>query len=503
MEPNNNWKIQDLQYTNNFNFMFLQSQKITIRSLELDEGNKYPSIYFDAVLTTTIKDTSKSIIYPEGCTNLDSKAGTQNIQCDWEHAGFYANARTAPKVRNAGIMLKASLDNESDPPELNGSFRVGKEHNLIDKYGKIYGSSYGSAWLMYASEQVNINGGSVDDYIPEHIRDEYITKNTVALKSVSVQADYGPYETENYTDLNGTLHIHKFDIVSVGFLTHSPPGQSQSVIKKETVAIRSKQENNQNNMPNTTLIRCLCDYSNLWLGQYLYDNVLDEMYRVVAGTESLDPDQPKVYTVENIITGVQTTQTLDEFKLNENLDNAWTDKVWEFILTRIIPILNANTAVRSIEEEKLPKATMTLIRMCQSCQKQTSTKSAETETKVEAKTEDTIVPPVDEKAQNDLTVILESLKSIESRLETLETASTNTTATRSKEEDTETPATDNAEGGSTSTETPEDSTKSKDDTTAIRSFQPATKAKPISATAIRLREEKPTNAGQSALTLKL
>jgi hypothetical protein len=476
--------------------MFLQSDKITIRSLELDEGNKYPSIYFDATLTTTIKDSAKAIIYPGGCTNINSKAGTQNIQCDWEHAGFYAAPKNVLKIRNAGTMLKVFVDDKSEPPELIGSFRVGKEHNLIDKNGKVYGSAYGAAWLMYASEQVNENGGSVDDYIPEHIRDEYITKNTVAIKSVSVQADYGPYELENYTDLNGTLHIHKFDIVAVGFLTHSPPGQSQSVIKKETVVIRSKSENNQpHNMPNTTIIRCLCDYTSLYLGQYLYDSAIDEMYKVVGGTEKLGDDTVKTYTLENIITGTQETKTLDEFKANENLDSVWTDRVLEFVIAKILPLLNANVATRSLEESKLPEATLTLIRMCQKCQNLTATKAA-----------DPVIPPIvaepdEAKETNDLTVILESLKAIELRLESLETAAI--TATRTAEEETPEAKSEEDPVDTTPEEAPKDETDEKDSKTVLKSFQPASKPNLISATALRLREEKSTNVGTSALTLKL
>jgi hypothetical protein len=115
---------------------------------------------------------------------------------------------------------------------------------------------------MYASDQVDKNGGSVDDYIPEYIRNEFINKTTIPIKSLSVEIDWGAYPKDNYEDMAGTLHIKKFDLIAVAFLTHSPPGQSQSLIKKDTVEIRTKSKNlNSKSMDiNKSKIRCLCEF---------------------------------------------------------------------------------------------------------------------------------------------------------------------------------------------------------------------------------------------------
>lgn len=388
----------------------------TIRNFkEIENENNYPNIYFDAVLTTDIRDSQKSFIYPSGCTNLLNESN-QNINCDWEHESYYANGRIQKsEIKNAGVLMSLKVEIVDNIDQLVGSFRIGKEHNLVDKNGKVYGSSYGSAWLMYATEKVNKTGGNVDDYIPEYIKNEFIKPNTVAKKSVSVEVDYGAYPTENFFDMNKNLHIHKFDLVTVTFLTHSPPGQSQSKIKQNTVEIRSK--SNYNNMSNTTTIRCLCDFSSLHLGQYLYDSATDEMYKVVSGTEKLGDDTTKTYTIENIITGVQDTKTLDEFKANETLDSVWTDRVLEFVIAKILPLINDKTAVRSFQELGLPSSTLTLIRMCQKCQEKTLIKAADPEVKAEPE----IGEIENEKEKNDTAQILESLEDIKNRLSTLET----------------------------------------------------------------------------------
>ena len=453
--------------------MILKSQQLTIRALENTE-NKYPSIFFEAVLTTSMTDSAKSILYPVGCTNLNSKAGTLNIQTDWEHEGFYAS-KNKEKIRNAGVMTAVRVEEDGIHDQLIGTFRVGKEHTLVDRFGKVYGSSYGSAWLMYASDQVNKNGGSIDDYIPEHIRSEYITDNTIALKAVSVEIDFGAYPVENYEDMNATLHIHKFDILSIGFLTHSPPGQSQSFIKKETVEIRSKSHNQKNVMENTTILRCLCDYSSLYLGQHLLDSVTNEMYQVTAATLSVDESQ-SLYTLTNLLTSEEQTNTLEVIKENENLDSVWSEQVMEWLLSMVLPLLTGTT--RSTDADKLSEHA---IRMCQKCQKMSLTKS-EVEVKALPVQPAVESPEEEVKESNDMTLILESLKAIEDRLVTLESA----TLTKSIEE------------ASSDQELPK-----KDDETVVRSFKAAVEQPKVSAVTLRMIEPTKSTDRVSALNLKL
>lgn len=199
----------------------------------------YPEIIFEDAILVSKKDSEyksdevdrlKSIIYPEGCENLNSPE-TIIVSMDYRHNKF----------DGAGYVfdIQASQDNDY----LNGKIKVGPQHVLIDKNGKVYGSAYASAWATIgekeASKPENVKlGKTYLDFIPENVKLQYFKNGEVIpiFNSISVELDWN---TEPEL-INGVYHIKKYSIVRVSWLINTVAGQQQSRINPQNYTIKNK-----------------------------------------------------------------------------------------------------------------------------------------------------------------------------------------------------------------------------------------------------------------------
>jgi hypothetical protein len=191
----------------------------------------FPEIIFDNVILVSNKssefkydsvDRITSIIYPEGCENLNSPE-TVFVNMDFRHG----------KLENAGYVANMSLNNSKD--QILGVIKIGEQHQLIDKQKKVYGSAYASAWMSIAEKLASTseaikNAQTYKDFIPPHIFEKYFRGQVVPpLTGISVELDWN-------TDpeiINGITHIKKYSIVRVSFLVNDKTGQQQSRINPQ------------------------------------------------------------------------------------------------------------------------------------------------------------------------------------------------------------------------------------------------------------------------------
>jgi hypothetical protein len=266
-----------------------------------EKGNKYPNLYVTLKLLTDIIDPSEQRYYPRGCTALVN--GTQNIKGDFEHNGYFAEKKggieAGKRVSNAGEMVSLEVVEEEDHDSLYGKVRVGVEHNLMMDNGEVVGSAYASLWQLQAQRQVVKNGGSIFDYIPEHIKTEFFDGQTVyPIKSLSVEVISKHYKSENYTDLNGIMHIHKYDMPRFAWLALSSEGQPMSQIKDieiKKIQLADKPPNNQKTMNKKTKvveIKCLCEAG---IGEMVIKN--SDVFEVIK-SDNLNHK----YSIKNVLT---------------------------------------------------------------------------------------------------------------------------------------------------------------------------------------------------------
>lgn len=179
-------------------------------------SNKSAELKYDAV------DRINSIIYPEGCENLNSPE-TVFVGMDFRHN----------KLENAGYVANMALNDSKD--QILGVLKIGEQHVLIDKQKKVYGSAYASAWMAIAEklasspEAIN-QGQTYKDFIPIYIFEKYFRGQVVPpLTGISVELDWN---TEPET-INGVVNIKKYSIVRVSFLVNDKTGQQQSRINPQ------------------------------------------------------------------------------------------------------------------------------------------------------------------------------------------------------------------------------------------------------------------------------
>lgn len=289
---------------------------VDIGDIKSFKGNKYPSLYIKLRLLTSEVDPSGQKYYPNGCTNIVS--GTGNIKMDYEHNGYFAkqkgDLKLSQQISNAGEITKLEVEQENGYSALYGTARVGVEHKLMTLDGQVVGSSYASLWQLYAQKKVQADGGNIYDYIPDNIKTEFFDgQNVLPIKSISVEVPWKHYKSENYQDLNGLIHIKKFDLPRTAFLGFSSEGQPYSEIqgieiKKINVATNSppdgeaKKTTNPEAKKTMLPIKCLCEAT---IGQAVIK--AGQVFEVLSSDNSNHK-----YEVKNAITDETITIITEE-----------------------------------------------------------------------------------------------------------------------------------------------------------------------------------------------
>ena len=211
----------------------------------------FPEIIFENCILVSNKDTElqnskidrlNTIIYPEGCQNLGNPE-TVFLNADFRHATY----------DNAGYVydLKLSEDNS----QILASFKIGKQHTLVDKAKQEWGSSYASSWMSIAEIEAgnteNIQSGKTyKDFIPENIYKEFFEGKTILpFTGLSVELDW----TEEPETIGGVTHIKKYSIVRVSLLISDKAGQQQSRLNIKNYKLRSMNEELQKIQQNLDL----------------------------------------------------------------------------------------------------------------------------------------------------------------------------------------------------------------------------------------------------------
>lgn len=210
-----------------YNLNFDKKKLIVNTNKARGDPNYFPEVIFENCILVSVLDTDlqnsrvdrlNTIIYPEGCQNLNAPE-TVFLQADFRHQ----------KYDNAGYVYDLKLS--EDKQQILASFKIGRQNTLIDKSKKEWGSSYASAWMSVAefeagkSENIQ-EGKTYKDFIPENIYKEFFEGKTILpLTGLSVELDW----TEDpQTDNVGVAHIKKYSIVRVSLLINDKAGQPQS-----------------------------------------------------------------------------------------------------------------------------------------------------------------------------------------------------------------------------------------------------------------------------------
>lgn len=379
--------------------------------------SEFPSVYFTLRLLTNEIDPTREKYYPTGITNL--KNGTKNIKVkldmplpqDFKHSSYYASIKRVQVTHNAGDIthLWTTTEPETGLESLYGTSRVGPEHKLYDENNKVVGEAYASAWLTHAQNIINQEQkGSIEDHIPVNILLKYFSDGQLVypLKSISVEIAHAHYKEFNMTDGNGVKHIFKGDLISVSWLVEDREGQPFSRIEESVIkSIKNMNIQQQNKIENSeaNAIKCACEAN-------VGDNVIknNNVYTMLT-----KDDEKHEYSLKNIVTdeviNVSSQEEASSYLLASDVENdAKTD----------VAIKNAIKSCMLCQQHKLKIAEMEKKDL--EMQKKAK-KDKELNSKKEMVSDVMIPTTADEAegAENDMTIIMDKLASMEKAFETL------------------------------------------------------------------------------------
>lgn len=175
-------------------------------------------------------DRLRTIIYPDGCSNLDAPESVF-IDADFRHSTY----------GNAGYFYNLRLSD--DGQQLLGDLKIGSQHELIDKDKKVYGSSYAHALMAIAEKEAskpeNVKASKTyKDFISDEAYSKYFKGKVVPpLTGLSVELDW---TEEPQQDEQGVVHIKKYSIVRVSLLINDKTGQQQSRLNFNNIKFKNR-----------------------------------------------------------------------------------------------------------------------------------------------------------------------------------------------------------------------------------------------------------------------
>jgi hypothetical protein len=175
-------------------------------------------------------DRLNTIIYPEGCENLDAPE-TVFLNMDFRHAQY----------ENAGYIYNLRLSD--DKLQILADIKIGEQHQLIDKSKTVYGSSYAHALMAIAEKQASNpiaikEGKTYRDFISIETYKKYFDNKVIPpLTGLSVELDW---TVEPTTDSAGITHIKKYSIVRVSLLANDKTGQQQSRLSIKNFKLKNR-----------------------------------------------------------------------------------------------------------------------------------------------------------------------------------------------------------------------------------------------------------------------